>query len=161
MSSRFKPTALLAAVALQLSLASTTPAAESADQLAIRRVMASTWDRPERRLEAGPIVVVGERAVAAWTQGDRGGRALLARDAGGRWNVILCGGDGLKQARALQSTGIPAAVARQLASDLRAAEATTEPRRRALFSTFDGMVRMDSPGTHRPHGSAPASPPRP
>ena len=78
---------------------------EPTDQEAIRKTMVATWDKPDARLQVGPVVVVSDRAIAGWTQGDRGGRALLGRDARGQWQVTACGGDGLREARILELTG--------------------------------------------------------
>ena len=129
----------------------TSGAAESTEQLAVRKVLMTTWDKPESRLDAGPIVVVGDRAIAGWTQDKRGGRALLVRNAQGKWTVSVCAGDGLKDPKALESMGMSASAARELARNLVQAEAKTTPQRRALFSTFDGMVKMDAEGHHPPH----------
>lgn len=126
-------------------------AADSVDQAAIRKVMMKTWDKPAARLQASPIVVLGDRAVAGWTQAERGGRALLARNAHGQWEVTACAGDGFKDAKTLELTGMPANAARQLADQVVKAESAIDPKRRALFSTFDGMVRMEAGGTHPPH----------
>jgi hypothetical protein len=93
--------------------------------------------------------------VAGWTQGARGGRALLERNTHGQWLVTVCGGDGLKDAKTLELTGMSAETARQLAQNVAKVESDVLPRRRALFSTFDGMVRMDGHGAHPPHGDAP------
>lgn len=129
----------------------TSGAAESADQLAVRKVLMATWDKPESRLDAEPIVVMGDRAIAGWTQDHRGGRALLVRNTQGKWTVFVCAGDGLKDPKALESMGMSASAARELARNLAQAEAKTTPQRRALFSTFDGMVKMDVDGHHPPH----------
>ncbi|CAM3707055.1 copper uptake system-associated protein [Paracidovorax anthurii] len=127
-------------------------AAETVDQSAIRKTMMSTWDTPDSRLEAGPIVVMADRAIAGWTQGERGGRALLTRNAQGQWHVSACAGDGLRDAKTLEMTGMSASAARELARQLAQAESSIDPRRRALFSTFDGMVRMGPSDHHAPSG---------
>lgn len=129
----------------------TSGASESADQIAVRKVLMDTWDKPGSRLDAGPIVVVGDRAIAGWTQDSRGGRALLVPNAHGKWAVSVCAGDGLKDPKALESMGMSASAARELSRNLVQAEAKTTPQRRALFSTFDGMVKMDAEGHHPPH----------
>lgn len=121
-------------------------AADTADQTAIRQAMMATWDKPDARLAVDLTVVVADRSVAGWTQGDRGGRALLAR-AHGQWHVVACAGDGLREAKTLEMTGVPPAQARELTTALRAAEAGLPASVRAKFSTFDGMVRMDG-GKH-------------
>lgn len=151
MNRRSMHAALLAVLAALLGAPQGAVAADTADQAAIRQVMMQTWDQPQSRLQAGPIVVVDGRAVAGWTQGARGGRAVLARNDHGQWKVTVCGGDGIKDAKTLELTGMPPPAARQLASQLAKAEAAVPPQRLALFSTFDGMVRMDAAGNHPPH----------
>lgn len=144
--------AFVLASLVPVSLAQVTPgAAESADQLAVRKVLMATWDKPESRLDAGPIVVVGDRAIAGWTQDNRGGRALLVRNAHGKWTVSVCAGDGLKDPKALESMGMSSSTARELSRNLAQTEAKTMPQRRGLFSTFDGMVKIDAEGHHPPH----------
>lgn len=136
-------------VALSLPLFAQTT--DTADQAGIRQVMMKTWDKPQARLDVGPITVLADHAVAGWTQDGRGGRALLTRKSDGRWQVAACAGDGLKEVKTLELTGMPPATAREMARMIAKAEASVTPQRRALFSTFDGMVRMDSAGSHPPH----------
>lgn len=119
------------------------------DQASIRRVLMTTFDKPEARLVVDPVVVVGVHAVAGWTQGERGGRALLLRH-GTEWHITLCAGDGLKQAKVLREAGISQADADALAKGLATAEAKLPAAQRAKFSTFDGIVRMDANGQHPP-----------
>jgi len=125
-------------------------AADTAEQAAIRHLLMHTFDKPEARLMVDPIVVQGAHAVAGWTQGERGGRAVLRRDGKG-WQITVCGGDGLKQAQALADTGMPAADAKALAQALAAAEARLPASQRAKFSTFEGLMRMDAHGGHPAH----------
>lgn len=151
MKRRFLQGIFASGVLIALALPLSVQAADTTDQAAIRKVMMSTWDKPEAPLDAGPITVLADHAVAGWTQDGRGGRALLTRKADGRWQVAACAGDGLKEAKTLEMTGMPGAVARQMAQEVAKAEAAITPQRRALFSTFDGMVRMDGAGNHPPH----------
>ena len=145
----------LAALVFTPLLSVAAQAADSADQAAIRKAMMAIWDKPEDRLTVDPIVVVADHAIAPWSQGPRGGRALLQRNPQGQWKVAACAGDGFKDAKTLEMAGIPAPVVRQLLAGLNKAEAAVPAPRRALFSTFDGIVRMDASGTHAPH--APSS----
>jgi hypothetical protein len=127
--------------------ADTTP-----EQAAIRALIGKTWDRPDAKVDIDPIVIAGTHAVAGWTQGQRGGRALLRkRDAS--WAVVLCSGDPLKHAASLVEAGVPNADAQTLASNLAAAEQGTDPQRVKLFSTFEGVMRMDGEhsGGHHTH----------
>jgi hypothetical protein len=123
----------------------------TADQAAVRHVLMAEFDKPEARLQVEPVVVVGDAALAGWAQGERGGRALLLRH-GTRWQIAMCGGDGLKDERVLRDAGIKPATAGALARGLAAAEASLPVAHRARFSTFDGLLRMNSSGLHTsPH----------
>jgi len=123
---------------------------DTADEIGIRHVMMSTWDTPKTRLEVGPVVIKDKWAVAGWTQGQRGGRAFLTRNAHGQWQVSVCGGEGLKEASTLALTGMPESAAQDLAQQVEAAEAAIPAERRTLFATFEGMLRMDGVGNHPP-----------
>jgi hypothetical protein len=130
------------------------------DQEAVKAVLMKTWDQPQARLLVDPVVVQGDVALAGWQQGERGGRALL-RLRGQRWVVVICAGDGLKDAALLRDVGLPAAEADALARQLAQAEAKLDPRALQRFASFDGLVRMDEQGNHPPghdahagHGSA-------
>lgn len=138
------------AILALLSAAVLLPArAAGSDADAIRHVMMQQFDQPQARLQVDPIVVQGQVAVAGWVQGERGGRALLAR-RGGSWHITLCAGDGLTRASMLMEAGIAQAQAQTLARDLAAAEARLPAAWRAKFSTFDGVMRMDAQGHHPP-----------
>jgi hypothetical protein len=139
--------ALLAAC---LSLVHAPESAASSDADAIRHVIASTWDRPEAKVDVAPVVIAGDHAVASWTQGDRGGRALLRRGAGG-WEVRLCSGDQIRAAAVMVEAGVPQEEAETIEAGLTREEALLPAERRALFSTFNGIQSID--GTHVPaHG---------
>jgi hypothetical protein len=146
MTSLTRRLTLCAALALA---AAPSWAADTAEQAAIRQLLMHAFDKPEARLTVDPIVVQGAHAVAGWTQGVRGGRAVLRRD-GKHWQITVCGGDGLKQAQALADTGMPAADAKALAQALATAEARLPASQRAKFATFEGLMRMDAHG-HHPH----------
>jgi len=119
-----------------------------ADSAAVKSLMAATWDKPDARLLVEPVVEAGGYAVASWTQGERGGRALL-RQEDGKWKIILCSGDPLKSASSIAETGVPRATAELLARRLKEAESILPPRQVALFSTFEGVVHIDG-GEHGP-----------
>ncbi|PPC87959.1 MAG: hypothetical protein CTY31_07865 [Hyphomicrobium sp.] len=135
-------TTLFSVVLAALCFSSVPARADDASD--IRRLIGKTWDKPNSKVVTDPIVIVDNYAIASWTQGAHGGRALLNRD-GGHWRVVLCSGDPLKEAVSIASVGVPADVAQRLASELAAQEATASAERRALFSTFDGIVLMDEP----------------
>jgi hypothetical protein len=92
-------------------------------------------------LDAGPVVVDGDWAVADWTQERMGGRALLHREHG-TWTTVLCAGDGIRSKQGLVEAGIPHEQAQSLAAKLATAETKVAPDRLALMSTFAGIVRM-------------------
>lgn len=130
--------ALFAAAAL----AACMPAAdETADVAAIESLLRSSFDRPDAPLNAGPVVVEGDYAIADWTQGEMGGRALLARRQTG-WAITLCSGDGIRTRAGLSGVGVPYAIARQLEAELVRAERGVSRERLDAMSRFEGIVRM-------------------
>ena len=148
MTARFIGTACLAVL---LAACSRSPAPVSnADRDAILQQMHATWHRPDAPLDAGPVAIEGDYAVADWTQGDRGGRALLRRE-GGAWTTLLCAGDGIRDAVGLREVGVPAPQADALAARLAALEAQVAPERLRRMSTFAGVMRMQAEG--RSHGA--------
>lgn len=133
---------------LALAFLQTVPALAS-DTDAIGAVMMKTWDKPDARLTVEPVVVSGDHAIAGWSQGDMGGRALLRKN-GAHWDVVLCAGDDLKKTGVLTKVGLPAAAASVLSADLARAEAKLPPDRLALLSKFEGLVMIGSDGHHAP-----------
>lgn len=129
-------------VALICATPSTGVHTESEAATAIRSLMSKTWDKPGNPLIVGPIAVAGDFAIASWTQDERGGRVLLKRSED-RWKVILCAGDQITDANALEAAGVPSTLAQQLASDIRHQEESVDPRRKALFSLFGDIVPME------------------
>lgn len=126
------------------SAATAPPATDTGvdrETAAILGMMRATWDRPEAPLEAGPVVVDGDYAVADWTQADKGGRALLRR-MDGAWTTWLCAGDGIRDAAGLIEVGVPEAHAKTLAMRLAEAERDVPPARLARMASFAGVVRM-------------------
>jgi hypothetical protein len=124
------------------------------DGVAIRELMQHTWDKPDAPLQVEPVVTADDYALASWTQGERGGRAILAR-RDGRWQVLVCTGDGAKDVATLQQTGMPVAVAETLVADLVKAEENISPERREKFSLFGADVPMGA-SSHHQHHAAPA-----
>ena len=146
-------TLLLAGLLAPLSAAWAKPAD---DEAAIRGLLMKAFDKPESRLAVAPVVVRGRYALAGWTQGSRGGRALMARPEGGAWDISVCGGDNLLATDTLTLTGLSAADAQALAQAMRQAEAGLPAATRARFASFDGLVRMSS-GQHPPGHAHPAA----
>lgn len=139
----------LAVFALALSAADHARADDLAPPAQIKALMAGMFDRPDSKLEVDPVVVVSDHAIAGWSQGDMGGRALLRRK-GRDWQLILCSGDQLKSVDNLVKMGLPADMARPLAAKLSEAESKLPSQRLALFAKFDGIVMMDQHGNHPP-----------
>ena len=57
---------------------------------------------------------------------------------------ILCSGDAITSAEALQQASVPTQDAVKLSANLKAAESTMPAERRAILSTFEGTVLMGS-----------------
>lgn len=129
-------------------------AGDDASQAAIRSLLLKTFDKPEARLRVKAIVTEGAHGVAAWFQGEMAGRALLRRQASGAWQIVACGGDGMKDPAALADTGMSAAQARALARRITEAEQRFSASERAQLSSFKGTVRMDGQGQHPQQGGA-------
>lgn len=145
-------TKLIAALMILWSLAGSAIAGPDED--AVRDLLHSTFDKPEAKLDVAPVVALAGYAIAGWTQGEAGGRALL-RNKHGRWTMILCAGDEIRSAEALRHAGIGPDVANALAQALAKAEQTVPADRLAMFARFEGLLRMDEAGNHPPaHGRA-------
>jgi hypothetical protein len=116
--------------------------AHGTDQEQIEHAMMATFDKPNNPLKLAPVVVQGDYAVAGWIQGDKGGRALLQKTHD-HWQISVCGGDGLTQAKVLETTGMPAATAKALADAVVVAESKLSPHQRHLFGSFEGMMKVE------------------
>jgi hypothetical protein len=115
----------------------------------IRKLLSDTFDKPDARLTVDPIAIAGDYAIADWSQGETGGRALL-RHKDGEWSLILCSGDGIKSVAALRQAGLPPDHAQELAARISEAEKAVPHEQLALFSRFEGTVTMQAGGGH-PH----------
>ena len=115
------------------------------DKAAIASLIGATWDKPDAKVQVDPVIVVGKHAIAGWTQGERGGRALLKRKDD-KWSVVLCSGDPIKEASSLVEAGMNENEAKQLSAELAQAEEKLAPARRAQFSLFDGTVSLEDSG---------------
>lgn len=129
--------------------------APASDADTIRGLMKAAFDQPDNPLKVDPLVIRGERAVVGWAQGDQGGRALLSKADTGKWRLILCSGDALRDAKFLQQTGMSRRDATALADAVKKAESGLPKATLAQFARFDGVVMMDAEGNHPPgHGPA-------
>ena len=140
--------AMACIVATALAVPVSSRADDAASEHHIRHLMMAMFDKPDAPLDVGPVVIVDDRAIAGWTQGEMGGRALLRESTDGTWTLVLCAGDGLKAAATLEQAGIPTAQATAMATALAEAERPLDPARLALFSRFEGVVMMDEQGHH-------------
>lgn len=140
---------MMLAATLAACSGSPEPAGTQADAKAIAAQMHGTWDRPDSPLDVGPIVVHKDYAIAGWTQGSMGGRALLKREHGS-WSTILCAGDGMRGADGLAAVGLPMDDAEALSRKLIQAEDSVSADRLARMAEFRGIVRMKTSG-HKTH----------
>lgn len=151
---------LFSALALVLAASFVASAlAHGTDQEQIQHALMTTFDKPNNPLKVEPVVVQGDYAVAGWIQGDKGGRALLQKTKS-EWQVSVCAGDGLIQAKVLETTGMSAANAKALASAVVSAESKLTAHQRHLFGSFQGMMKVEpgqashgQPGAHGAHGA--------
>lgn len=129
--------------AAQVAKAKGTGVSAASETQQIALVMKKQFERPEAPLLVNPVSVVGSYALAGWIQGQKGGRALLQKEHG-QWRISVCGGDGLTQAKVLETTGMSASVASQLAKAAVAAEASLSAEQRRQFASFEGMLKVDA-----------------
>lgn len=137
--------ALIIAAGSALVARSSRASDDQADAAAITAQMKHDFERPGQPLVVSPVVAVDDWAIADWTQGDAGGRALL-RIRDGAWVIWLCAGDGIRSGTALGGAGVPENTAERLAAALKIAEARESAERLAMFSRFEGVVPMASGG---------------
>ncbi|UPK31135.1 copper uptake system-associated protein [Bradyrhizobium sp. 195] len=153
-SSRGLITASLRAFSLAFVLLASAAvlAAEAGAEAEIEGLLHGMFDKPDAVLTVSPIVVGDGFAIADWTQGEMGGRALLRRKQAS-WVIVLCAGDGIRSREALRQAGVPQQEAISLERDLAAAESKADPQRVAMFSRFEVMVTMEST-PNQPHGNS-------
>lgn len=143
----FQLARILAILTMTLSALAGGVMAASADEdeaAAIRGVINTTWDRADSKVQIDPVVVEGDAAIADWSQAEHGGRALL-RKRSGKWIVVLCSGDTLKEVATLRDAGLQKRQALALAQALASAEAFLSRDRLAVFGRFVGLVPMEEP----------------
>ena len=120
------------------------------DPQAIAHAMKKVFDQPGAPLQVAPVAVEGDYAVAGWLQDKRGGRALLQKRHG-QWAIVVCGGDGLKQAPTLKQTGMSSDTAQRLAQKVAQAESRLPAQTLNRFASFEGMLRFDGTAAHSHH----------
>ena len=57
----------------QLGIANASPEED------IAKAISKIYDKPDQKVVTTPVAVVDKFAIADWTQGNRGGRALIGR----------------------------------------------------------------------------------
>lgn len=146
----------LVAVMLAAAQADTKPSpepsvtGESSSQIRkIEHVMKAQFDKPDAPLKVFPVTVEGDYAVAGWVQNKRGGRALLKKHADS-WTIVVCGGDGLRNADVLVQTGMGIAAAEILAKKVQQAELSLSKQQLKQLALFEGVVKIEA-GKH--HGA--------
>jgi hypothetical protein len=158
---------------LKVPVSMSPPAMEApkgTDAQQIAAVMKKQFETLDAPLAVEPVTVLDNYAVAGWTQGKKGGRALMQKDHG-QWVFAVCAGKGLTQAKVLETTGMNSAQAKNLAQAVMLAEAKLSAGKRDLFDSFEGMVKIGAgqdahgmmngkPDAHGAHGAhaAPAKP---
>ena len=128
-------------IGLATCVAFPAPALAHDDREHIIALMKGIFDKPDNPLSVIPVVVSGDNAIASWSQGEMGGRALLWRKDG-EWQIRLCSGAGLKDAKMLEGAGISADEASALASQLNTEESKLDPILVAKYDSFQGIVDM-------------------
>ncbi|RWX81028.1 copper chaperone PCu(A)C [Neorhizobium lilium] len=108
---------------------------------AIPDVLKAMFEVPEKPLAIDPVVVESDWAVAGWQQDGRGGRVLL-RSSDHGWQVHALGGESLRTAPGLETGGVPAQTAGQLAAKLSDAEAALNMEAVKALGSFEGMVML-------------------
>lgn len=117
------------------------PQTEAESQERIKALISKTFDQPNLKVQTSPIVIVGKVAIADWTQGEKGGRALLRRKHE-NWEIIACGGAGFKEPQGITAIGISKEIANNITAKLKDAEAKLPAQKIKQFDSFDGVVNM-------------------
>lgn len=120
------------------------------DQQKIVETIAKFYDREGNKVHTHPVVVEKNFAVADWTQGKTGGRALLKKSSN-QWAITLCAGDGLKDIDFLNQAGVPRDQAFALVKKLEKAERGITAERIKQFSLFSAAVQPSDASSHTNH----------
>ena len=123
------------------------------DEAQIQAVIGKTYDKPNNKVNTTPISIADDFAVADWTQGKRGGRALMKR-IDGNWEILACGNDGLKDTKSLVKAGMRERTASTIVKKLADLEKLEDPRRLAkfnLFGTPNDPINKNEDDPHKHH----------
>lgn len=127
------------ALLTSLALAGCAIANPVVDEGRVREVTEEHFGSRFVPIDVGPIVVSGDHAIADWTQGDYGGRALYERGEYG-WMLLLCSGDSIRRAENLKRAGVPDFNAGFIAEQLAEAEAALPAERLSRMKRFVGTA---------------------
>jgi hypothetical protein len=119
----------------------------------IQAVIGKTYDKPNNKVNTTPISIADDFAVADWTQGKRGGRALMKR-INGNWEILACGNDGLKDTKSLVKAGMSEKTASAIVKKLSDLEKLEDPKRLAkfnLFGTPNDPINKNEDDPHKHH----------
>ncbi len=114
----------------------------------IKHVINTTFDKADSKVKIDPVVVTQPYAVAGWVQGEKAGRALLKLE-NGKWQLLACGGKGMKTATALMQQGVPENIAVELEKQLSAAETDISNNRVEAFDNFGPNVTFNDSNSHQ------------
>ena len=123
------------------------------DEAQIQAVIGKTYDKPNNKVNTTPISVADDFAIADWTQGKRGGRALMKR-IDGNWEILACGNDGLKDTKSLVKAGMTEKTASTIVKKLADLEKSEDPKRLAkfnLFGTPNDPINKNEDDPHKHH----------
>lgn len=123
---------------------------EVVSQEKIQAIISKTFDLPNLKVKTNPIVIEGKVAIDDWTQGQKGGRALLRRKHD-EWEIIACGGSGFKSSNGISEAGISREIAQNITAKLATAEAKLSTQQVKQFDSFDGVVNMIHDAKHAPN----------
>lgn len=113
----------------------------------IRQVINSTFDKPDSKVEINPVVVAEPYAIANWTQGEKARRALLKLQEG-NWQLVSCGGKGMKTDPSLMQQGVPENIATELSQKLSIAEKDMSNVKVETFDNFGPNVNFTDTNSH-------------
>lgn len=137
------------ALMLILSQNANVVAGEQEDKIA--KLLMDMFNQPNNPLKINPIVVENNYAIAGWSQGDKGGRALLTND-NNKWTIQLCAGDALKDAKFLKESGVDEKIISTILKKLSVAEAKLDANTLKRFSEFKDIVYINAGHSHQVHG---------
>jgi hypothetical protein len=116
----------------------------------IIQVLKNQFERPVTPLDVPVVVVSGDYAVADWLQDNRGGRALLRRDADG-WHTLMCSGAQFKTPQALRQAGVQEEDATHISHELSQKEQNLTEEQLKKIDSFQGIVDVLTNPDHHGH----------